>query len=95
MHDPEKRSFRTFKICLIVASFYIYTANKESDPYTEFLSLFFWKTNQLTAAWLAQLGEHRSVEREVAGSSPGRTNTQGLNNNWEESAAFVMTSANG
>ena len=47
------------------------------------------------AAWLAQLGEHRSVEREVAGSSPGRTNTQGLNNNWEESAAFVMTSANG
>ena len=34
-----------------------------------------------TAAWLAQLGEHRSVEREVAGSSPGRTNTQGLNNN--------------
>ena len=40
MHDPEKRSFRTFKICLIVASFYIYSANKESDPYTEFLSLF-------------------------------------------------------
>ena len=34
-----------------------------------------------TAAWLAQLGEHRSVEWEVAGSSPGRTNTQGLNNN--------------
>ena len=50
---------------------------------------------QETAAWLAQLGEHRSVEREVAGSSPGRTNTQGLNNYWEESAAFVMTSANG
>ena len=49
----------------------------------------------LTAAWLAQLGEHRSVEREVAGSSPSRTNTQGLKNNWEESAAFVMTSANG
>ena len=34
-----------------------------------------------TAAWLAQSGEHRSVEQEVAGSSPGRTNTQGLNNN--------------
>ena len=31
-----------------------------------------------TAAWLAQLGERRSVEREVAGSNPGRTNTQGL-----------------
>ena len=28
---------------------------------------------------------------EVAGSNPGRTNTL---NNWEESAAFVMTSAN-
>ena len=35
----------------------------------------------VAAAWLAQLGVHRSVEREVAGSSPGRTNTQGLNNN--------------
>ena len=40
-----------------------------------------WTYNVQTAAWLAQLGEHRSVEREVAGSSPGRTNTQGLNNN--------------
>ena len=29
-------------------------------------------------AWLAQLGERRSTEREVAGSKPGRTNTQGL-----------------
>ena len=29
-------------------------------------------------AWLAQLGERRSAEREVAGSNPGRTNTQGL-----------------
>ena len=33
---------------------------------------------QLAAAWLAQLGERRSAEREVAGSNPGRTNTQGL-----------------
>ena len=32
----------------------------------------------LTTAWLAQLGERRSTEREVAGSNPGRTNTQGL-----------------
>ena len=31
-----------------------------------------------TAAWLAQLGERRSAEREVTGSNPGRTNTQGL-----------------
>ena len=31
-----------------------------------------------TAAWLAQLGVRRSVEREVAGSNPGRTKTQGL-----------------
>ena len=31
-----------------------------------------------TAGWLAQLGERRSVEREVAGSNPGRTKTQGL-----------------
>ena len=32
----------------------------------------------LPAAWLAQLGERRSAEREVAGSNPGRTNTQSL-----------------
>ena len=32
----------------------------------------------LTAALLAQLGERRSAEREVTGSNPGRTNTQGL-----------------
>ena len=31
-----------------------------------------------TAAWLAQLAEHRSAEREAVGSNPGRTNTQGL-----------------
>ena len=31
-----------------------------------------------TAAWLAQLGERRSVEREVAGSNPGWTKPQGL-----------------
>ena len=29
----------------------------------------------LTAAWLAQLGECLSAEREVTGSNPGRTNT--------------------
>ena len=33
---------------------------------------------QGTATWLAQLGERWSAEREVAGSNPGRTNTQGL-----------------
>ena len=32
---------------------------------------------------------------EVVGSSSGHTNTQGLQNNWEESASFVMTSTNG
>ena len=31
-----------------------------------------------TTAWLAQLGELRSAEREVAGSNHGRPNTQGL-----------------
>ena len=34
-----------------------------------------------SAARLAQLGERRSAEREVASSNPGRTNTQGLKNN--------------
>ena len=31
-----------------------------------------------TVARLAQLDKRRSTEREAAGSSPGRTNTQGL-----------------
>ena len=31
-----------------------------------------------TTGWLAQLGERRSAEREVAVSNPGRTNTQGF-----------------
>ena len=31
-----------------------------------------------TAAWLAQLGECRSAEQEVAGSNTGQTNAQGL-----------------
>ena len=30
---------------------------------------------RLVSPWLAQLGERRSAEREVAGSNPGRTNT--------------------
>ena len=28
--------------------------------------------------WLAQVGKHQSAEREVVGSNPGQTNTQGL-----------------
>ena len=32
----------------------------------------------MLSPWLAQLGEHRSAEREVVGSNPGWTNTQGL-----------------
>ena len=34
--------------------------------------------NLNAAARLAQLGERRSAEQEVVGSSSGRTNTQGL-----------------
>ena len=30
----------------------------------------------ITAAWLAQSGEHRSAEREVVVSNPGPTNNQ-------------------
>ena len=31
-----------------------------------------------TATWVAKLGEHRSAGREIVGSNPGRTNSQGL-----------------
>ena len=48
-----------------------------------FFSMFysFFSQNVLTeiiecTAWLAQLGEHRSAQWEVAGSNPGRTNSQ-------------------
>ena len=36
----------------------------------------FFQSLVITAAWLSQLGEHRSAEREVVGSNPGRTNDQ-------------------
>ena len=32
----------------------------------------------VTSAWLAQMGEHSSAEKEVMGSSPSLTNTHGL-----------------
>ena len=51
--------------------------------FPQFFSMFysFFPQNVLTeiiecTAWLAQLGEHRSAQWEVAGSNPGRTNTQ-------------------
>ena len=37
-----------------------------------------WCEQSLSKAWLAQLGKRRSAERDVAGSNPSRTNTQGL-----------------
>ena len=46
--------------------------------------------SRLTGAWLAQLGERRSGEREVAGSNPGRTNIQGLKITEKETAAFNL-----
>ena len=56
-----------------------------SKPYRQMYlfapdSCFFFFSGQKlpTAARLAQLDKRRSAEREAAGSSPGRTNTQGL-----------------
>ena len=42
------------------------------------LVLLFKTVLKLIDSWLAQLGVRRSAEREVRGSNPGRTNTQGL-----------------
>ena len=44
----------------------------------EILCVWYYFNPQEYAARLAQLGERRSAEREVLGSNPGRTNTQGL-----------------
>ena len=38
----------------------------------------YFNLDWLTAAWSAKLGERRSAKRKVAGSNPGRTNTQDL-----------------
>ena len=42
------------------------------------LLIFVTADRRLTADRLAQLVEHRTTVREVAGSNPGRTTTQGL-----------------
>ena len=44
---------------------------------------------------LAQLVEHRTAVREIAGSNLDRTNTQGLSITDDKVLPFVMTSANG
>ena len=47
-----------------------------TKDFFESLHLVIWYP--LTAAQLAQFDKRRSAELEAAGSSPGRTNTQGL-----------------
>ena len=66
VHHNEKRSLLTV----------IYNGQSEWIMFTIIITVIFVEGAQL--AWLAQLGERRSTEREVAGSNPGRTNTQGL-----------------
>ena len=53
----------------------------------------FWNTNMLTADWLAQLVERRTTVREVAGSNPDRTKTQGLKITGKIMLAVCSTSA--
>ena len=47
----------------------------------------------LTADWLAQLVERRTTVREVAGSNPDRTKTQGLKITGKIMLAVCSTSA--
>ena len=51
--------------------------------------------HHLTVAWLAQLIERQSAERDVAGSNLGRTKNQSVIITEDEGAAFAVTSANG
>ena len=44
---------------------------------------------------MAQLFENRVIMREVVRSTPAGPTLNVLKNNWVESAAFVITSANG
>ena len=87
MFCVEVRNQCGLSTCVVTSFLYLYTDFVDILFHVSQCYLFrvFQKPHKdmhsKAAPWLAQLGEHRSVEREVAGSSPGRTNTQGLNNN--------------
>ena len=49
---------------------------KIMQPSSTMIKILIFRKYQ--AAWLAQLGERRSAEREVAGTNPGRPNNKGL-----------------
>lgn len=53
--------------------------------------IFCWRS----ARTCCPVMKHRVLAHEVGVRHQGRTITQGLNNDWEESAAFVITPANG
>ena len=48
------------------------------EPYLFVQTCISFLPRSLTDAWLAQLVRRQSAVREVSGSIPGRTNTQGL-----------------
>ena len=69
---PGEHSFSSFQVEIFTGSVCVLLTSVSLKLIKIRIKIFF------TAAWLAQLGERRSAEREVAGSNPGRTNTQGL-----------------
>ena len=61
----------------IVLPAYIFTAAFEKIRISRYSQVLCFYSDS-TAARLAQLGEHRSPERDTAGSPPGRNKSQGL-----------------
>ena len=70
--------FEPLKIAQYITFFKVKSPYIHSTSDASYVKCIYRISNAFTAAWLAQLGERRSTEREVAGSNPGRTNTQGL-----------------
>ena len=68
------RSDMRLRDCIRLARLHSYKSNIVCCTHCSYVS----KIMPTNYAWLAQLGERRSAKREVEGSNPGRTKSQGL-----------------
>ena len=75
VENINHKSYRACNPINLNFSLYLFINQKSVNT---FLFTVTAKSTKITAAQLAQLGECQSAEREVAGSNPSRTNTQGL-----------------
>ena len=80
MPHPQQRHLSCLRFILACVQTYPLVCT-QAFSFSQLLLTYLLRKGSIneTAAWLAQLAERRSAGRsEVAGSNPGRTNTQGL-----------------